>query len=300
MNIIMDINNTKEQNWWMQQIFTEELKIDFAYTNKYFVSYILEGISKEQKETGQRTMVGNNLDPFNKLRLELLDEHNKIMYIKNNKEKIKKLKEINAKFLVFNKLANLMKKINIKQENPARSAFKKNTKIKSKRIKCVNSNNGNIIRTIEYKGEKIPYLLIDTIHDIKNSANGIVFDMTNKEMADKIVNFIMLHEVGHIYEFLKERVNKGAANLIDTLNEPDRNKVIDSEGKANAYALDNMYRKDRRELLKNRIGETKDFLNKKDQNYKLNKEYINGTKKHSKTYLKTLESIKKEKQYFNY
>lgn len=117
--------------------------------------------------------------------------------------------------------------------------------------------------------------------------------MTNKEMADKIVNFIMLHEVGHIYEFLKERVNKGAANLIDTLNEPDRNKVIDSECKANAYALDNMCRKDRRELLKNRIGETKDFLNKKDPNYKLNKKYIDGTKKHSKTYLKTLESIKK-------
>ena len=81
----MDINNTKEQNWWMQQIFTEELKIDFAYTNKYFVSYILEGISKEQKEAGQRAMIGNNLDPFNKLRLELLDEHNKIMYIKDNK-----------------------------------------------------------------------------------------------------------------------------------------------------------------------------------------------------------------------
>ena len=235
---------------YFQPIFNEELKLCVSFTKEMFISPISEAVTKEQKEKGQREMLSNNLDPFKKIRLELLDEHNNIDKIKDVKEKIKKIKEINAKFLAFNKLANLMKKLPIKQENPARVAFKNNTKIKSKRIKCVNSINGTGVSIMDYKGEKIPYLLIDTVSGLGNSVNGIVFDIPDEEIAKKISSFILLHEIGHIYEFLKERIEKGAASLIDTLNEKDREKVVDSEGKATAYAFYNMYIKNRRELLK--------------------------------------------------
>ena len=73
--------------------------------------------------------------------------------------------------------------------------------------------------------------------------------------------------------------------------------VVDSEGKANAYAIDNMYRKDRRELLKKSGLKNSDL---KASEERLNKghyksdEYLAGTRKHSKTVERILNSIDKE------
>lgn len=47
--------------------------------------------------------------------------------------------------------------------------------------------------------------------------------------------------------------------------------MIDSEGKANAYALKNIYRKDRRELLKNSV---------EDNSSQYSQEYIKDTKQY--------------------
>ena len=70
--------------------------------------------------------------------------------------------------------------------------------------------------------------------------------------------------------------------------------VNDSESSANAYAIDNMYRKDRREFLKNFKAENPKELNR------LKDAYIKGLDDKSRTYKKTKESIEKEKSYFGY
>lgn len=86
-------------------------------------------------------------------------------------------------------------------------------------------------------------------------------------------------------------------------------KFLDSEGKANAYAFDNMSRKQRMDFIK-RTKENKKSFNKSSKNIKKSLDeksdilasdlYKAGLSKHSKTLEKTLDSIEKEKKYFNY
>ena len=107
---------------------------------------------------------------------------------------------------------------------------------------------------------------------------------------------IILHEYGHLYNFLKDFIETGKAEIVDTLsaNRKDRKDRIDSEGKANAYALENMYRKDRRELIKNsdlnneRIKKAKESLKKEDGVYNIKDDYLIDLDKFSK------------KKYFDY
>ena len=74
----------------------------------------------------------------------------------------------------------------------------------------------------------------------------------------------------------------------------DKQNVNDSETGANAYAIDNMYRKDRRELIKNsdlnneRIKKAKESLKKEDGVYNIKDDYLIGLDKFSK------------KKYFDY
>ena len=64
-----------------------------------------------------------------------------------------------------------------------------------------------------------------------------------------------MHEQGHLYNYLIQAIEKGTVQPVGTamfnFSEKDKKDVNDSEVGANAYALDNMYRKDRREFLKN-------------------------------------------------
>ena len=136
----------------------------------------------------------------------------------------------------------------------------------------------------------IPYLIVNPKQDI-SYANGLEFtNLEKKELRTNIRKFIIYHEYGHLYEFIKDYVETGRATITDTMSDRTQ-EVIDSEGKTNAYAIDNMYRKDRRELLKNSKPDTEKHLSKR---------YYDGLVKHSKTYKKTLDSIEKEKSHFNY
>ena len=110
-------------------------------------------------------------------------------------------------------------------------------------------------------------------------------------------------------EYLKSFV-EGDDNpkIVDTMN-GDTKGVLDSEGKANAYAFDNMSRKQRMDFIK-RTKENKESFNKSNKNIKKSLDeksdilasdlYKAGLSKHSKTLEKTLDSIEKEKKYFNY
>ena len=85
--------------------------------------------------------------------------------------------------------------------------------------------------------------------------------------------FIILHEYGHLYNFLKDFIETGKAEIVDTLS-------------AN--------RKDRIELIKNsdlnneRIKKAKESLKKEDGVYNIKDDYLIGLDKFSK------------KKYFDY
>ena len=133
----------------------------------------------------------------------------------------------------------------------------------------------------------MPKLVLRT--EVDEYSNGLKFsNLEKKEIRDNIRKFIIYHEYGHLYEFLKDFIETGKAEIIDTQTARP-SEVIDNEGKANAYAIDNMYRKDRRELLKNSSFEKTDKLDRLKDAYKK-----------SKTFEKTRKSIEKEKSYFDY
>lgn len=53
-----------------------------------------------------------------------------------------------------------------------------------------------------------------------------------------------------MFEYFKHYIITGEYKIVDTLS-GKKEEITDSESNANNYALKNMYRKDRRELLKN-------------------------------------------------
>ena len=127
------------------------------------------------------------------------------------------------------------------------------------------------------------------------------FDFTEKQAKENeniIWKFIIMHEQGHLFEYLKNLIETGTIRQVSTsdfqFSQKDKQNVNDSEAGANAYAIDNMYRKDRRELLKNSSFEKTDKLNRLKDAYKKDLD------KKSKTFEKTRKSIEKEKSYFDY
>ena len=129
--------------------------------------------------------------------------------------------------------------------------------------------------------------------------NGFDFTEENaKKFEDTIWKFIIMHEQGHLYNYLIQAIETGRIEAVGTamfqFSDKDKQNVNNSEAGANAYAIDNMYRKDRREFLKN------SKLEKTEKLERLKDAYSKDLDKKSKTYQKTLDSIEKEKSHFNY
>ena len=122
---------------------------------------------------------------------------------------------------------------------------------------------------------------------------------------------MIMHEYGHLFEFLKEVVETGKVEIKGTVGlalDGRYDELENLEGKANAYAIDNMYRKDRRELLKNSQGYKKEEIiksnkavkaakNQEAEKIKMTDFYISGTNKNSKMLSKTVNSIELENAY---
>lgn len=267
-----------------QIVFDENGKKKIEYFEEDFrTPFLTEVVSKEQKEKAQRIMNQTYIEPFKRLRLYLLE---KWSHPKTKNEYLKR----NEEFAAFNKLAKILKKTKYKHENPANIIYKSVLKTSSKRVHVFNSYGGIGTQVRELEGEKVPYLLIDPQFRISKNVNGFKFNSSDDEIREIVNKFILSHELGHIYEYLKDLVENGRTELVDTYREQDRNKVTNSESKANSYAIDNMYRKDRRELLKDG----------KPGNSEREKEYTDKISKYSKTYNKTLKSIQKENSHFGY
>lgn len=262
-------------------ILTEDYLLKKFFIKFSDCSILMEAITPEQKEKGQRVMNQKAIEPFEKIRNYLV---NKWENRKKTKEDYKKKKE---EFLRYNIIIELLKdnKLESKKTKDADNYVKNITGEKPKIITYKNKNFSGLVA--DYQG--LPKLVLRT--EVDEYSNGLKFsNLEKKEIRDNIRKFIIYHEYGHLYEFLKDFIETGQAEIIDTQTARP-SEVIDNEGKANAYAIDNMYRKDRRELLKN---------SEPDENNQYSKRYYDGLKKHSKTYQKIKDSIEKEKSYFDY
>ena len=264
--------------------------------------YLLEKISKEQQEKGQREMEKENIKPFVQLKKYLF---NKWENKKLNKEQIIQKR---LEYCRFNYLIEMSKEF-LSQSNKKSQQYLKN--ITGNYLNWLAGSSDLILGTKEKSaivrgdGEQTPAFMSVGRPSLKNKeeiSNGLKFKIDNKKIRKNIRKLIVLHEYGHLYEFLKDVVETGKGDIVDTLS-ASTDKVVDSEGKANAYALENMYRKDRRELLKNSgltnkgLDDSERIINK---NHRLSDEYLAGTKKHSKTIKRVLDGIEKEKSRFNY
>ena len=262
-------------------ILTEDYLLKKFFIKFSDCSILMEAITPEQKEKGQRVMNQKAIEPFEKIRNYLV---NKWENRRKTKEDYKKKKE---EFLRYNIIIELLKdnKLESKKTKDADNYVKNITGEKPKIITYKNKNFSGLVA--DYQG--LPKLVLRT--EVDEYSNGLKFsNLEKKEIRDNIRKFIIYHEYGHLYEFLKDFIETGQAEIIDTQTARP-SEVIDNEGKANAYAIDNMYRKDRRELLKN---------SEPDENNQYSKRYYDGLKKHSKTYQKIKDSIEKEKSYFDY
>lgn len=260
---------------------------------------LLEAISRQQKEKGQREMEKINIQPFVRLDSYL---NNKWKNAKYTKENLLKKREEKRRFLEILSYAHQMERYSDKSTQNY--------------IKNLTGNYSLWLTgpgSPESKGEESSFNQMNdgstflgigrpNLKDVKEYGGDISFKTDNKNVRTVLRKYIILHEYGHLYEFIKQYVETGEAEVPDTMSQrPD--DTANNEGKANAYAMDNIYRKDRRLLLKNsdiskeKLEQSENKI--KGSHYKSD-EYLAGTNRHSKTIKKTLDSIEKENSHFNY
>lgn len=277
---------------------TEERLLDTYLAKFKDMEILFEAITPEQKEKGQRVMSEKSILPFEKLRTYLIEKWNNLPRTKENFLKIKNEKGR------FNFLLELLtdKKLEKSKNGIYKVIVDKETSLKKTNREIagdsyISSLTGNKPQVYVSKGDRtaivsdydgLPHFVISD--KVGARTNGIKLDIEPKEIRKKVRKFIVYHEYGHLYEFIKDFVENGEAEVTDTATANNVEKE-ESEGKANAYAIDNMYRKDRREILKKA---------KPDNNSEDAISYRRGMINHSKTLKDTILSIDKERRHFNY
>lgn len=267
-------------------------KISYEFTediNEYdFVLY--EAVSKEQKEAGQREMWKLEQNVINKVEKYFNKKWTDIKNLKNKKVEKERLEDLKKYFKNYEPSEETIKwfkeKIGVKPEFPIGS------------VSNPESNSPGGVEGYRLFTTFVRDFNVKNITGKNRYLNGFDFTEENAKKFENIIwKFIIMHEQGHLYNYLIQAIEKGTVQPVGTamfnFSEKDKKDVNDSEVGANAYALDNMYRKDRREFLKNsNVKEAEKLERLKDA-------YTKGLSNKSKTYKKTKESIEKEK-YFNY
>jgi len=296
-----------------------------AFEEEYYCEALLEHITQEQKKKGAKEMAKQFLDPVFILNSYLKQKWNNRLLTK---------KEAYQKRLEFIRFKKLVERIMVEFGITKYKESEYVPKITGK------ANNwlvvdGNNYQTYFPQDDNIERQIpqIDIIKNPnKKQLGSIDFGFKNKtgENKKRIEEFTYRHELGHVFDYLRKYVESEKLDLtstIDAIKKGNFNKLADSEGKANAYALDGLDRFTRRELLKNSsinrrtLDRDKTALEidnaiknnpeasngKKQRIKKATQIYRAGTEKHSKTINKTLNSIEKEKRnlkeevnYFDY
>jgi len=188
--------------------------------------YLLEGVSKELKEKGQREMNKIESNPFFKLREYLIEKWDG----KITKEDLKKKR---AEFGRFNSLIALSKDM-IKESDPeAKEYLKQVLGTKPVWATLDNSTFGDReqSRTLG-GGDSVAVLALGNPTIGKDySVNGLKFKEPSEKLKKIIRKFIILHEYGHFYDWLKQMVENNEGYLIDTIRATPE-EVVDSEGKS--------------------------------------------------------------------
>lgn len=255
---------------------------------------LLEKITKEQKKAGREAMAEKALEPIDKLREYLIE--------KWNKEKITK-EQLIQKIIEFKRFNSVKKVVDeyVKEtfgNSPSVNKYLKDIFGKGTSYPVVAyAKNG-----VADEGE-IPNVFLK----LGGQKNTPEFNLQSKKPEIiKILNkYVALHELGHIFNYFKHFVENGEIKKITpsdiAFEKGDYKGLLDSEGKANAYALDNMSKDDRMELLKNSSIKRKTLDRAKDKVERIMSGqggkveqldfYRAGTEKHSKTIKDTLKSL---------
>ena len=287
-NLIQRLPKTEKE---VKKYFVTNSNITFIEDINNTDFLLFEAVSKEQKEAGQREMWKLTNNVIYKLERYFEKKWSNPKNLKNKKIEKERLEEYKK---YFNKYEPSEKTIKFYKDK-------------------MGSKPNFPISTIEKEDSKSPagfypynlQTLFVSNFDVKHISekdkylNG--FDFTEKQAKENeniIWKFIIMHEQGHLFEYLKNLIETGTIRQVSTadfqFSQKDKQNVNDSEAGANAYAIDNMYRKDRRELLKNSSFEKTDKLDRLKDAYKKDLD------KKSKTFEKTRKSIEKEKSYFDY
>ena len=274
------------------------------------IENILEGVSKQQKEAGQRAM---NIE-YSKISYRLDEYFNKKWQNKKTKEDyINAIKE--KKRLQFVK--KLLKLGPILSSKKAKS-YVKETLGYEPEIKTRHPLFGT--------GNHFSQRYKEVVLTNSKTKNGKYFVpvganssrlYSNEELEElyKIWNKMnALHEYTHVFDYLKKYIETGKGNLGIKGTHELTDKVKDVEGSAMAGETDLLYRKDRREVLKQKNyshsglrfsygrGEEEDYkklMNKEDPNRSryINSLYLKGRYEKSKTLSPTIKNINVENVY---
>lgn len=255
---------------------------------------LLEKITKEQKRAGREAMAEKALEPIDKLREYLIE--------KWNKEKINK-QQLIQKIIEFKRFNSVKKFV----DEYVKETFGNSPNV-NKYLKDI-FGKGTSYPVVAYAkngvadDDEIPNVFLK----LNGQKNTPEFNLQSKKPEIiKILNkYIALHELGHIFNYFKHFIENGEVKKITpsdvAFEKGDYKELLDSEGKANAYALDNMSKDDRMELLKNSSIKRKTLDRSKDKAERIMSGkggkieqldfYRAGTEKHSKTIKDTLKSL---------
>ncbi len=269
---------------------------------------INEAVTPEQKEAGQREMWKIEQNVINKIDNYFNKKWSKIENLKNKKEEKKRIDDLKKYFKSYEPNEDSIKwfkeKIGTSPKMPI--SIVDNDK----------SSNPGGVDGLRLQTTFVKNFNVKNIVGKNRYLNGFDFKGSDlKKVENTIWKFIIMHEQGHLFNYLVQLIETGTVRPVGTamfnFSENDKKDVNDSESSTNAYAIDNMYRKDRRELIKNSDLD-KTYSNKDLKKYMENRkgeerDYKDfdkimkvGTRRHSKKLRKVLKSIEKEKSYFGY
>ena len=210
-----------------KEIFLKENSEMFL--NEYDIICLIEGRTKEQQEKGQREMARQALEPIYRIKEFFLKRWYSGGNVKRNA--IEKTR--------YNEFLKSLNSVQIHKD--IREYVKNVTGKDSENCKYFEN-------CLVELAKGVPVIGLD--REEHEYANGINFNLNSKQMRKNVRQFIILHEYGHLFDYFKHYIITGEYKITGTFGSK-KEEITDSESSANNYALKNMYRKNRRELLKN-------------------------------------------------
>lgn len=249
----------------------------------------VEGASKELKEMGQREMWKLYSDVLYRLNEYLTKKWAGKKIIKENilkkREEQKRFAEIKEWFESY-KPSEATRKWYLEKlkKYPNYPIQSKNIELTSDDIDVVPAETNPYTMSILYKRN----FDFSFLNDSRRFVNGFTFDKSDISKIEPLIwKFVILHEEGHLYDYIKRYVETNRMPHLDAIGtmraltgtDEEYKQGMESEGSATNQALKNMYRKDRYEFLKQTTTKKEDIENiKKEKNRRAKQMYLGKVK----------------------